>query len=125
MINSIDSVVLAIADILYKPYIVPLLLIAGGIYFTCRTRFMQIGMFKEGCKVILEKPSNEEGISSFGALMVSTASRVGTGNIIGVCSAIIMGGEGDMKGTASMGWDRLLYVVHPFKTQCDFTLAAI
>ena len=31
-----------------------------------------------------------------------------------------MGGEGDMKGTASMGWDRLLYVVHPFKSQCDF-----
>ena len=36
-----------------------------------------------------------------------------------------MGGEGDMKGTASMGWDRLLYVVHPFKTQCDFIYGEI
>lgn len=94
MINSIDSFVCSIVDILYQPFIVPLLLIAGGIYFTCRTRLMQVSMFREGCRVIMEKPATEGNISSFGALMVSTASRVGTGNIIGVCSAIIMGGEG-------------------------------
>ena len=50
-------------------------------------------MFKEACKVITEKP-HEGGISSFGALMVSTASRVGTGNIIGVSTAIVCGGPG-------------------------------
>ena len=50
-------------------------------------------MFKEACKVITEKP-HEGGVSSFGALMVSTASRVGTGNIIGVSTAIVLGGPG-------------------------------
>ena len=93
MINAIDSFVLAISDILYQPWFVPLILIFGGIYLTFRCKFMQVGMFKEACKVIMEKP-HEGGISSFGALMVSTASRVGTGNIIGVSTAIVCGGPG-------------------------------
>ncbi len=53
-------------------------------------------MFKEAIRVISEKPKNDNGISSFGALMVSTASRVGTGNIIGVATAIVMGGYGSI-----------------------------
>ena len=93
MLNAIDSGVLAISNILYQPWFVPLLLIAGGIYLTFRCKFMQFGMFKEACSVIMEKP-HEGGVSSFGALMVSTASRVGTGNIIGVATAIICGGPG-------------------------------
>lgn len=79
---------------LYKPYVVPLFLIAVGLYFTIRTRAVQIRMFPEMFRVVMEKPEDENGISSFGALMVSTASRVGTGNIIGVCTAIILGGPG-------------------------------
>lgn len=94
MINMLDGVVCQINDILYQPYIVPLFLIAVGIYFTVRTGFMQIKMFPEMFKVIMEKPSDENGVSSFGALMVSTASRVGTGNIIGVSTAICLGGPG-------------------------------
>ncbi|MBQ6582256.1 MAG: alanine:cation symporter family protein [Mogibacterium sp.] len=81
-------------NILYKPYIVPLFLIAVGLYFTIRTKAVQIRMFPEMFRVIREKPKDEKGISSFGALMVSTASRVGTGNIIGVCTAIVTGGPG-------------------------------
>ena len=81
-------------DILYKPYVVPLLLIAVGLYFTIRTKGVQFRMIKEMFGVVMEKPENEEGVSSFGALMVSTASRVGTGNIIGVCTAIVLGGPG-------------------------------
>lgn len=94
MINALNSGILAVCDILYKPYIVPLLLIVGGLWFTIRCKGMQVTMFKEACKVITEKPSDDNAISSFGALMVSTASRVGTGNIIGVCTAIISGGPG-------------------------------
>ena len=94
MIDAIDGVVLKIVDFLYQPFIVPLLLLAGGIYFTCRSRFIQGRLFKEACSVIMEKPASEDGISSFGALMVSTASRVGTGNIIGVSMAICLGGPG-------------------------------
>ena len=91
--TAIDNFVLAISNILYQPFIVPLILIGGAIYLTFRCGFLQIGMFKEACKVITEKP-HEGGISSFGALMVSTASRVGTGNIIGVSTAIVCGGPG-------------------------------
>jgi AGCS family alanine or glycine:cation symporter len=92
--EAINNVILAISDFLYQPWLVPLLLIAGGIYFTVRSGFLQIGLFKESIKVVMEKPHTENGISSFGALMVSTASRVGTGNIIGVSTAIVAGGPG-------------------------------
>ena len=91
--GAIDSVVLAISNILYQPWFVPLILIGGAIYLTIRCGFLQFGMFREACKVIMEKP-HEGGVSSFGALMVSTASRVGTGNIIGVSTAIVCGGPG-------------------------------
>ena len=101
--GAIDSVVLAISNILYQPFIVPLILIGGAIYLTIRCGFLQFGMFKEACKVITEKP-HEGGISSFGALMVSTASRVGTGNIIGVSTAIVCGGPGAIFWMYCRGW---------------------
>ena len=98
-------------NILYQPYIVPLFLIAVGIYFTIRTGAVQIRLFPEMFRVVTEKPSDDKSISSFGALMVSTASRVGTGNIIGVCTAIILGGPGAifwMWITAIFGGDNAL-----------------
>ena len=69
-----------------------IVLIAGGLYFTLRTGFVQLRLLKETLKVVKEKPLGKEKISSFGALMISTASRVGTGNIIGVSVAICAGG---------------------------------
>ena len=94
MFDAIHSAILAISDVLYQPWFVPLLLIVGGLYFTFRCKFMQVRLFRESFRVIMEKPKEENGISSFGALMVSTASRVGTGNIIGVATAICLGGPG-------------------------------
>ena len=88
MFDVIHSGILAVSNILYQPWFVPLFLVVGGLYFTFRCKFIQVRLFKESFKVITEKPSDENGISSFGALMVSTASRVGTGNIIGVATAI-------------------------------------
>ncbi len=82
------------AIFLYQPFILPVILLVGGLYFTIRTGGVQIRMFKECLRVVTEKPKTENGISSFGALMVSTASRVGTGNIIGVATAVICGGSG-------------------------------
>ena len=70
------------------------LLITGGLYFTFRTGFIQLRLLFESVRVVLEKPSQNGSVSSFGALMVSTASRVGTGNIIGVSTAICFGGPG-------------------------------
>ncbi|MBE6379441.1 MAG: alanine:cation symporter family protein [Lentisphaerae bacterium] len=69
-------------------------LLAGGIYFTIRTFAVQVRLFPEAWRVIIEKPKTPGSVSSFGALMVSTASRVGTGNIIGVSVAICAGGPG-------------------------------
>ena len=94
ILEKIDGVINAISGVLYQPYIVPLLLVVAGVYFTIRTGLIQFRLFGESIRVIKEKPKEKGGLSSFGALMVSTASRVGTGNIIGVSSAIVLGGPG-------------------------------
>lgn len=93
IIAIIDSLVTDISNMLYNPW-VPLLLLVAGLVFTLATKFMQLRMLGEAIRVVSEKPKNAGGVSSFGALMVSTASRVGTGNIVGVSSAICMGGPG-------------------------------
>lgn len=94
MLEAIGNVISAVSGVLYKPWCVPLILLFGGIYLTIRLKFLQFRLFKECFKVIKDKPKEKNGISSFGALMISTASRVGTGNIIGVAGAICLGGPG-------------------------------
>lgn len=72
-----------------------LILIPAGIIFTIRTKFLPIRMFKEMVHISLEKQNNEKGsISGLQALIISTATRVGTGNMIGVVAAISAGGAG-------------------------------
>ena len=93
MIDAIDKVVNAISSWLYTPW-VPAFLIVAGLYFTARTKFIQFRLFGESIHVVSEKPKDKNSVSSLGALMVSTASRVGTGNIVGVSSAICVGGYG-------------------------------
>ena len=87
------SIVGAISNFMYS-YLLIIMLVAVGLYYTLRTRLVQLRMFKETIRVILEKPVGEHAVSSFQALMVSTASRVGTGNIIGISTAICLGGDG-------------------------------
>ncbi len=94
MLTTIDNAINAVSGILYKPYVVPLILLLAGIYFTFRLRFVQLRLFAESIRVVKEKPTNLGATSSFGALMVSTASRVGTGNIMGVSTALCLGGPG-------------------------------
>jgi len=77
-------------------YILIILLVGAGIYFTVRTKGAQFTMIREQLRVVMEKPTDGKGVSSFGALMVSTASRVGTGNIIGVSTALCIGGFGSV-----------------------------
>ena len=73
-----------------------LLLIPAGIYFTLRTRFLPIRLFPEMVRVTLEKKSasREGSISGLQALIISTATRVGMGNLMGVVAAISAGGAG-------------------------------
>ena len=87
------SIVGAISNFMYS-YLLIVMLVAVGLYYTLRTRLVQLRMFKETIRVILEKPVGADAVSSFQALMVSTASRVGTGNIIGISTAVALGGPG-------------------------------
>lgn len=73
-----------------------LILIPSGIYFTIRTRFLPFRLFPEMLKITVEKRnvSQKDAISGVQALIVSTATRVGMGNLVGVVAAISAGGAG-------------------------------
>ena len=73
-----------------------LMLVPAGIYFTIRSRFLQIRLFPEMLRMTLEKKASNDknSLSGLQALIVSTATRVGMGNLAGVVSAISMGGAG-------------------------------
>ena len=87
----------SINDVLWT-YILITMLLGCAAWFTFKTRFVQFRMFKEMVRLLGESTSkssgNEEHISSFQAFMVSLASRVGTGNLAGVATAITVGGPG-------------------------------
>ena len=87
------QIINSLSDLLYT-YVLIVLLLGTGIYFTVKTRFVQFRFLREAIRVVMEPKDNEEGLSSFQALMVSTASRVGTGNIAGISTAICIGGPG-------------------------------
>lgn len=71
-----------------------LLLLGSGIYFSFRIGFMQVTYFKKGIKTMTEKRTVETGVSPLAAFLLSSAMRVGPGNIIGVTGAIAVGGPG-------------------------------
>lgn len=90
-----ENVVAAVNNALYS-YILIIVLVVGGLYFTVRTKGAQMRLLGAQIGAVTEKKKDKNGISSFQALMVSTASRVGTGNIIGVSTALCLGGFGAM-----------------------------
>lgn len=97
-----------------------LVLLAGaGIYFTIRTRCVQVRLLKEGILLLKEKAHNEDGVSSFQALMISTASRVGTGNIAGVATALAAGGAG------AIFWMWIMALIGAASAFVESTLAQI
>ena len=71
-----------------------ILLVGSGIYFSFRTGFMQVTHFKKGISIMTEKRTAKTGISPLAAFLLSSAMRVGPGNIIGVTGAIAAGGPG-------------------------------
>lgn len=91
-IQYIHQFIITINGYLYYPILI-ILLLGGGIYFTLRTGFIQSHL-SQTFDVLKEAPSEKDGVSSFQALMVSTASRIGTGNIVGASAAICLGGYG-------------------------------
>lgn len=80
-------------------YILVILLVGTGIFFSIKTRFVQVRCFGEGMRSVFGKISlhggkQESGLSSFQALATAVAAQVGTGNIIGASGAILTGGPG-------------------------------
>ena len=112
------SMVSSLSGVLYYPILI-IVLIAAGLYFSVKTNFVQLRLVGESIKVVSEKPEKEGSISSFQALMVSTASRVGTGNIVGVSTAVCLGGFG------SVFWMWVIAIVGGASAFVESTLAQI
>ena len=106
------------SNIMYS-YLLIILLLAVGLYFTFRTRFVQFRLLGESIRLVTEKGKGENSVSAFQALMVSTASRVGTGNIVGVANAIAIGGYG------SVFWMWIIALVGGASAFIESTLAQV
>ena len=95
--ETITQWITSINDVLWT-YILIIMLLGCAVWFTIKTRFVQFRMFKEMVRLLGDSNSKAEGkehhISSFQAFAVSLASRVGTGNLAGVATAITVGGPG-------------------------------
>lgn len=117
-----NKILTQINDVMYT-YVLIILLVGVGIYFTIRTRCVQLRLFKDAIRSLLEKAdTGQDGtkkVSSFQALMISTASRVGTGNIAGIATAIAAGGSG------AVFWMWLMAVIGGASAFVESTLAQI
>lgn len=116
-----NDILSKVNDFLYT-YPLLFLLVGTGVYFTVRTKGVQLRLLRDALKVILEKGEEKDGVkqvSSFQALMISTASRVGTGNIAGIATAIAAGGPG------SVFWMWLMALIGGASAFVESTLAQI
>lgn len=117
-----NDILTKINDVMYT-YILIILLVGVGVYFTIRTKGVQLRLLKDGIKSLLEKSTDEgdgeKKVSSFQALMISTASRVGTGNIAGIATAIAAGGPG------AVFWMWLMALIGGSSAFVESTLAQI
>ena len=117
-----NDILSKINDVMYT-YILVILLVGAGIYFTIRTKGVQFRLLGDGIKSMLEKAdkteNGEKKVSSFQALMISTASRVGTGNIAGIATAIAAGGPG------AVFWMWVMAVIGGASAFIESTLAQV
>lgn len=95
--NFIESII-SVGNDLFWSYILIVVLVGLALYFTFKTGFVQFKNFKEMFRLLGDSTQssdeNQKGISSFQAFTISTATRVGTGNVAGVAVAISLGGPG-------------------------------
>ncbi|HLR11492.1 MAG TPA: alanine/glycine:cation symporter family protein [Sporosarcina sp.] len=100
-------------------YILIGVLLALGLYFTIRTKFVQVRLFGEMFRLIFEKKESNDGVSPFQAFTISAASRVGTGNVTGVALAIGVGGPG------AVFWMWLIAIIGMATAFIESTLAQV
>ncbi len=115
----LNDIIKSVNKVIDQTALLPILLILGGLYLTVWLKLPQVRLIGESFKVLKDKPKDKNGISSFGALMISTASRVGTGNIIGVAIAICAGGPG------AVFWMWITAILGGASAFCESTLAQI
>lgn len=120
--ESINQVLGSVSNFMYT-YILIIMLVAAGLWFTLRTRFVQFRLFPEALRVLTEKKRDGKDISSFQALMISTASRVGTGNIAGVATAIAASTA--IGGYGAIFWMWLLALIGAASAFIESTLAQL
>jgi len=89
----VEAAVHFINGIIWSKALIAVCLLAG-LYFSLRTRFMQLRGFAEMCRLTVRGEKSDAGVSSFQALAMSMAGRMGIGNIAGVATAIAFGGPG-------------------------------
>lgn len=96
-ISIFENIIGVMNDLLWGDFLVGVLIVAG-LYFTLSSRFVQLRYIKQMFTVLKDKPETlpdgTKGISAFKAFTISAASRVGTGNVAGVATAIVLGGPG-------------------------------
>ena len=111
-----------LSNFLYT-YILIGLLVVTGLWFTIRSGGVQFRLFREALRILGEKKKDGKDISSFQALMISTASRVGTGNIAGVATAIAAATA--IGGYGAVFWMWLLAVIGSASAFIESTLAQL
>lgn len=116
--EAITNILDRIDSVMYYPILIIVMSIAG-IYFTILTKGVQIRMFPESIRLLKEPPKDGSGVSSLQAMLVSTASRVGTGNIVGVSTAICLGGPG------ACFWMWLMCIIGASSAFIESTLAQV
>ncbi|KIL35803.1 sodium:alanine symporter [Cohnella kolymensis] len=119
MTESLQVAISGINDFLWSNLLI-VLLIALGFYFTSRSKFLQIRMFREMFRLLMESRGGARNdISPFQAFCISMAARVGTGNITGVAIAIGLGGPG------AVFWMWLIALIGSASSYIESTLAQI
>ena len=89
-----DFLILPLGNMTFSLSPMVVLLFTAGIYFTLRTRLLPVRLFRDMIAAVCEKNQDEKSLSSFQTLIVSTATRVGIGNLVGVVAAVSVGGAG-------------------------------
>ncbi|HSH24842.1 MAG TPA: alanine:cation symporter family protein, partial [Massilibacterium sp.] len=95
--SVIEQIVSAVNNFFWGKFFIYVLILVG-LYFSFRTKFVQVRLFKDMVRLlgegITDKEAKKKSVSSFQAFAMSTASRIGTGNLAGVAIAISLGGPG-------------------------------
>lgn len=89
----VEEIIKGINDIVWSNALI-FVALASGVFYSFKTRFVQIRMVKEMVHLLFGGKSSERGVSSFQAFAIAISGRVGTGNIAGVATAIALGGPG-------------------------------